>query len=74
MRTRQLNSTQLDPTKLKLNATQRDITAKVQSVNFPDLPIRSAAWTRGGREIVLTGRRPFYYTYDVVAGKVCCVA
>jgi len=43
--------------------------AKVDGVFFKDLPISSAAWTGGGDKVVLSGRRPFFYMYDALAGK-----
>lgn len=41
---------------------------KVASVHFDDLPIASAGWTGDGAEVIVTGRRPFFYAYDVEAG------
>lgn len=41
---------------------------KVASAHFDDLPIASAAWTGDGAEVIVTGRRPFFYAYDVEAG------
>jgi U3 small nucleolar RNA-associated protein 18 len=43
---------------------------KVQSVYFEDLPITSAQFTPDGNEIFLSGRRKFFYSYDVVAGAI----
>ena len=44
--------------------------SRLASVFFPDLPVASAVWTGGdGAEVVVTGRRPFFYAYDVAAGK-----
>ena len=43
---------------------------KVQSVFFDDMPITSAQFTPDGHEIFLSGRRKFFYTYDVVAGAI----
>ena len=43
---------------------------QVQSVFFPDMPVHTAAFTAGGSRIVASGRRKFFYTYDVAAGKV----
>ena len=44
--------------------------AHVSSVLFPDLPVCSAGFvSRSGDEIVVTGRRPFFYAYDVPTGK-----
>lgn len=43
--------------------------ALLQSVVLSDMPVRSAAY-RGGNEIITTGRRPFFYTYDLTAQRV----
>jgi len=42
--------------------------SRVASVHLPDLPVTSAGWTGDGLEVIATGRRPFYYCYDVGAG------
>ena len=42
---------------------------KVHSVFLPDLPVHSAAWVRGGDEVIITGRRPFFYAYDALSGN-----
>lgn len=39
------------------------------SLFFPDLPIHSAAFHPSGSSILLTGRRPFFYTYDLQTGQ-----
>lgn len=44
--------------------------AKIHGVFFPDLPISRADFVNGGESVLLTGRRPFLYTYNVVAGVV----
>lgn len=41
---------------------------RVSSVLLPDLPITSACWNGDGSEVIATGRRSFFYTYDVAAG------
>ncbi|CAM9279963.1 unnamed protein product [Ectocarpus sp. 13 AM-2016] len=43
--------------------------AKVHSIFFEDLPITSAAFT-GAEQAIVTGRRSFFYSYDVATGKV----
>ncbi|KAH9260186.1 hypothetical protein BASA81_001355 [Batrachochytrium salamandrivorans] len=40
----------------------------VQSVYFADLPISCAQFCES--EVIVTGRRPYYYAYDVEAGKL----
>lgn len=44
------------------------VNSRVASVLLPDLPVHSAGWTGDGLEVIATGRRPFYYAYDVGAG------
>lgn len=44
--------------------------ALLQSVHISDLPIISAHFCQGGNEIVMSGRRKFFYTYDLQEGKV----
>jgi U3 small nucleolar RNA-associated protein 18 len=43
---------------------------KVQSVFFDDMPIAAAQFTPDGQDIILAGRRKFFYSYDVVAGAI----
>lgn len=43
---------------------------KVQSIFFPDLPIVCAHFNAQGSEIICSGRRQFFYVYDVVQGSV----
>lgn len=44
--------------------------AHITSVLFPDLPIYSASIinAQSNDEIIVTGRRPFFYTYDIATG------
>lgn len=44
--------------------------SKLLSVHLPDLPVASAAWLGDGSEVIATGRRPYFYTYDMNAGKL----
>ena len=44
--------------------------AKVQSVFLPDLPIHCAAFNGGTEEVWLSGRRPFFYVYDLGGAAV----
>ena len=41
---------------------------KLQSVKFSDLPIQSAFYTKGGEEIICTGKRRHFYTFDLTTG------
>uniref|UniRef100_A0A7S2GVY7 Anaphase-promoting complex subunit 4 WD40 domain-containing protein n=1 Tax=Octactis speculum TaxID=3111310 RepID=A0A7S2GVY7_9STRA len=43
---------------------------KVHSIFLPDCPVHSASWTRGGDEVIVSGRRPFFYVYDAINGDV----
>ena len=40
-----------------------------QSVYFADLPISMAKFTADGSHVIVTGRRPYYYVYDIQAEK-----
>jgi U3 small nucleolar RNA-associated protein 18 len=43
--------------------------SKVQGIHLQDLPITSAHFTGGGSEVVLTGRRAFFYQFDLGSGE-----
>ena len=43
---------------------------KIQTVFFKDLPIETARFTPDGSEVILAGRRKFFYSYNVLRGKV----
>ncbi|KAJ2394615.1 U3 snoRNP protein, partial [Coemansia sp. RSA 2603] len=43
---------------------------KIQSVFFKDLPITTAGFIRGGNEVVVSGRRSWFYSVDVEKGSV----
>jgi U3 small nucleolar RNA-associated protein 18 len=45
------------------------VNAKVQSVFINDMPIFSAKFNPSGNEVILTGRRPFFYVYNLDSGK-----
>eukprot|EP00041_Stephanoeca_diplocostata_P030879 m.944704 g.944704 ORF g.944704 m.944704 type:complete len:382 (-) comp23843_c0_seq41:3968-5113(-) len=55
----------LDKT-LRLFQVDGKVNSLLQSVFFPDLPINSAMFTKQGAEIALSGRRKFFYIYDLV--------
>ncbi|KAH9920333.1 WD40-repeat-containing domain protein [Fomitopsis serialis] len=40
----------------------------LQTVHIPDLPVTTAMFHPGGTSILLTGPRPYYYTYDLMSG------
>ncbi|KAJ2493128.1 U3 snoRNP protein [Coemansia sp. RSA 2050] len=43
---------------------------KIQSIYFKDLPVTTAQFIRSGQEIVVSGRRGYYYSVDVGQGSV----
>eukprot|EP00040_Diaphanoeca_grandis_P010789 m.55281 g.55281 ORF g.55281 m.55281 type:complete len:524 (-) comp22045_c0_seq2:444-2015(-) len=59
----------LDKT-LRIFQVDGKVNRLLQSVHFQDLPIYSAAFTRGGSEIILSGRRKFFYVYDLQSGSI----
>ena len=42
----------------------------MKSIFLADLPISMAKFTADGKNVVITGRRPYYYSYDIEADKV----
>lgn len=42
----------------------------LQTIHLPDLPVTTARFSPTGNEIVLAGRRKFFYTYDLEGGSV----
>ncbi|KAI9911847.1 hypothetical protein PsorP6_009043 [Peronosclerospora sorghi] len=44
--------------------------AKVENVFVKDLPMMDAKFTLGGERAVLTGPRPYFFSYDIEAGKI----
>ncbi|KAG0241896.1 U3 snoRNP protein [Mortierella sp. GBA43] len=55
---------------LRLFQVDGKLNQMMQSVFFKDLPIYNAAFSSQGGAIVVSGRRKFFYTYNVEAGKV----
>ncbi|KAJ3157588.1 U3 snoRNP protein [Geranomyces michiganensis] len=55
---------------LRLFQVDGKVNPKLQSVYIKDLPIVKASFTPDGNEIVISGRRNFFYTYDVEKGVV----
>lgn len=43
---------------------------KVHGVNFPKMPISCASFLGDTGSVVLSGRRPFFYVYDAMSGKI----
>jgi U3 small nucleolar RNA-associated protein 18 len=52
----------------KVNETEGS--EKIHSIHFPHLPIHSAAFLGDTGNVVVSGRRPFFYIYDTAAGKL----
>jgi U3 small nucleolar RNA-associated protein 18 len=44
--------------------------ARVQSVFFADMPVATARFSPDGAEVIASGRRRFFYTYDLRASRV----
>jgi U3 small nucleolar RNA-associated protein 18 len=44
--------------------------AKIQSVFIKELPIHSADFSADGTQIYMSGRRPFFYVYDMQSGAI----
>lgn len=44
--------------------------AKVENVFLKDLPLLDAKFTLGGSRVVLSGPRPYFFSYDLEAGRV----
>ena len=44
---------------------------KIQGVYLKDLPIYNANFARGGAEVILTGRRNYFYSYDITRFAIC---
>eukprot|EP00897_Mesotaenium_endlicherianum_P005820 jgi/Mesen1/5266/ME000263S04377 len=59
---------------ISVNARERQVDGKrnpkVQSIFLEDMPIHRAAFSADGRHVIAAGRRKWFYSYDLVAGKV----
>ncbi|CAG8595892.1 13673_t:CDS:2 [Ambispora leptoticha] len=55
---------------LRLFQIDGKLNQKIQSVYFKDMPIFHAEFNSTGREIIASGRQPFFYIYDIEAGRV----
>ena len=56
--------------KLRIFAVNGKKSIKIQSVHFPDLPIHTAKFKGLDNEIILSGRRKFFYVYDITGGNI----
>ena len=44
---------------------------KIQTVHFKDFPLRTAKFSTNGEEVIVGSiDRPFFYSYDMIAGKI----
>ncbi|WFC98049.1 U3 snoRNP protein [Malassezia yamatoensis] len=41
----------------------------LETVHFPDLPIKTAQFSPSGESVLVAGNRPYLYTYDIRSGK-----
>ncbi|KAI7886460.1 WD40 repeat-like protein [Lichtheimia hyalospora FSU 10163] len=55
---------------LRLFQIDGRVNPKIQSVFFKDLKVTCAAFNPSGDQVIISGRQPFYYIYDVQAGSV----
>lgn len=60
--------------RLRLFRVDGTANSRLASVHLRDMPVASAGWAGGGREVIATGRRPFFYAYDVGGGGVQRIA
>ncbi|KAI9494000.1 WD40-repeat-containing domain protein [Zychaea mexicana] len=55
---------------LRLFQVDGRVNPKIQSVRFQDLRLTCAAFHPSGDQIILSGKREFYYIYDVQSGSI----
>lgn len=55
---------------LRLFQIDGKINPKIQSVKFKDLPITHAEFHPSGDQIVVSGRRSYFYIYDIQSGTI----
>ncbi|KAI8826861.1 WD40-repeat-containing domain protein [Fimicolochytrium jonesii] len=55
---------------LRLFQIDGRINPKIQSIHIKDLPLHTAHFSPDGKEVVMTGKRKFFYSYDVEKGVV----
>lgn len=56
--------------KLRLFQIDGKNNPKAQSIMFDDMPIYSAEFTADGTEVIVTGRRNFFYVYNLVQSRI----
>ncbi|KAI0358883.1 WD40 repeat-like protein [Trametes cingulata] len=54
--------------RLRLYTVDGHTNPHLQTLHIPSLPITNAIFHPGGTSVLLTGPRPFYYTYDLQTG------
>ncbi|KAJ3017141.1 U3 snoRNP protein [Thoreauomyces humboldtii] len=59
---------------LRLFQVDGKVNPKIQSIYIKDLPMSKATFTPDGREILISGNRKFFYTYNIEAGVVTRIA
>ncbi|KNC75612.1 hypothetical protein SARC_11868 [Sphaeroforma arctica JP610] len=59
----------LDKT-LRLFSIDGKANAKIQSIFIRDMPILSCEFSTDGSQIFISGRRPFFYSYNILNGEV----
>lgn len=55
---------------LRLFQVDGKVNPKIQFVHIKNFPVHSAKFTPDGSKIYLSGRRPFYYTFDMECGRL----
>ncbi|OAJ45037.1 hypothetical protein BDV3_002900 [Batrachochytrium dendrobatidis] len=53
---------------LRLFQVDGKLNSKIQSIYIKDMPIHKAHFTADGRRIIMTGRRKWFYVYDLESG------
>ncbi|KAI0825295.1 WD40-repeat-containing domain protein [Trametes gibbosa] len=54
--------------RLRLFTVDGHTNPHLQTIHIPDLPLTKAVFHPNGTSVLLTGPRPFYYTYDLQTG------
>mmetsp|Transcript_38558 Transcript_38558/g.38068 ORF Transcript_38558/g.38068 Transcript_38558/m.38068 type:complete len:101 (+) Transcript_38558:710-1012(+) len=60
--------------KLKLFNVNHSKSIRVQSIHCKDLPIYSASFIQGGKQVILSGARKHFYYYDLVKNDLMKVS
>ncbi|KAI0761625.1 WD40-repeat-containing domain protein [Trametes elegans] len=55
--------------RLRLFTVDGHTNPHLQTLHIPSLPLSNAMFHPGGTSVLLTGPRPFYYTYDLQTGQ-----